>query len=461
MYCKYCGKSIDKDSVFCNYCGKQQITDGIKELDNNTVNRNVKIQNKTFWKKFAYIVISIIGIIIIFGAILLFYNNKKIADVSIDKVSKELAESIKKYDRIYDFHEGLARVEKGKKFGFIDKLGNEIIPCKYDDADDFKFGVAVVEIDDKNGLINKQGNTILVCKYDNIHTFDKDSTATAYLNKKAGRINITGDVVIPFEYEECCNFSEGLSAVRKNGLYGFIDKSNRLIIPCQYEELYDGIGFNEGLVGVKNGVGSYGEWGYIDKTGKIVIPFQRGLTGKPFSSGLTTIYRGGFDYNNWTHTPFEIAFINKSGELVCEYIEVRDIQGFRDGYSVIKNKTGWVGLINISGDFVIPCKYSFIANGFDDKYVLIDINGKQGMANKSTGQIVIPIVYEIGYSGWMFHEGVIPVKKDGKFGYINECNQIVIPFIYDYATSFSEGFAVVQRYGKYGYLDRYGNDTFN
>lgn len=190
----------------------------------------------------------------------------------------------------------------------------------------------------------------------------------------------------------------------------------------QYEELYDGIGFNEGLVGVKNGVGSYGEWGYIDKTGKIVIPFQRGLTGKPFSSGLTTIYRGGFDYNNWTHTPFEIAFINKSGELVCEYIEVRDIQGFRDGYSVIKNKTGWVGLINISGDFVIPCKYSFIANGFDDKYVLIDINGKQGMANKSTGQIVIPIVYEIGYSGWMFHEGVIPVKKDGKFGYINECN---------------------------------------
>ena len=34
MYCKYCGKSIDKDSSFCRYCGKPlhanlDITDNI------------------------------------------------------------------------------------------------------------------------------------------------------------------------------------------------------------------------------------------------------------------------------------------------------------------------------------------------------------------------------------------------------------------------------------------------
>lgn len=56
---------------------------------------------------------------------------------------------------------------------------------------------------------------------------------------------------------------------------------------------------------------------------------------------------------------------------------------------------------------------------------------------------------------------MIPVKKDGKYGYINEHNQIVIPFNYDDAFEFSEGFAVVQRYGKYGYVDRFGHDTFN
>ena len=37
MYCKYCGKSIDKDSSFCRYCGKPlhanlDITDNISAI---------------------------------------------------------------------------------------------------------------------------------------------------------------------------------------------------------------------------------------------------------------------------------------------------------------------------------------------------------------------------------------------------------------------------------------------
>ena len=84
------------------------------------------------------------------------------------------------------------------------------------------------------------------------------------------------------------------------------------------------------------------------------------------------------------------------------------------------------------------------------------------MASKKTGEVVIPIIYEMKYGdSWAFIEGVIPVKKDGKMGYINEYNQTIIPFVYDEAGAFSEGFAVVQRYGKYGYVDRYGHDTFN
>ena len=71
-------------------------------------------------------------------------------------------------------------------------------------------------------------------------------------------------------------------------------------------------------------------------------------------------------------------------------------------------------------------------------------------------------MYKIGNAfEFTFKEGVIPLKKDGKIGYINESNQNLTPFIYDEAHGFSEGFAVVKRYGKYGYVDRYGHDTFN
>lgn len=40
-------------------------------------------------------------------------------------------------------------------------------------------------------------------------------------------------------------------------------------------------------------------------------------------------------------------------------------------------------------------------------------------------------------------------------------NQLVIPYNYDGARDFHEGFSVVEKYGKYGYVDRYGTDTFN
>lgn len=475
MFCKYCGKPIDKDSVFCSYCGKQQPINNInmeesssacKQKKENIVNQNHKTYNYVSRKSLVYCYVYGIGIIIVVCGVL-FLSKKKIADVAIDKVSIELTESTKKYDRLYGFHEGLARVEMNQKFGFIDKLGNEIIPCKYDDADDFKFGVAVVETDEESGLINQQGKIIISCRYDNIHSFDEDSTATAYLNGKAGRINITGNVVIPFDYEECHDFQEGLAAVKKNGLYGFIDKNNSLVIPYQYEELYNGMGFSEGFVGVKNGVGIYGDWGYIDKKGKVVIPFNKGLTGAPFSSGLTTIIRGGINYYidkegfpQSIYSPSEMAYIDKEGNVASHWHE-GNYWDFIDGYARFSDKDNVQGLMDISGKVVIPCEYFLIdrLGNSEGLYWISKGSGKCGYYNIKKGNIAIPCIYDD--LSFKFCEGLVYAKKNDKYGFLNSSNEIIIQFNYDEVSDFSEGFAVVQRYGKYGYVDRYGNDTFN
>ena len=57
----------------------------------------------------------------------------------------------KKYDAVWDFSEGLAKVELNDKYGFINKEGKEIVPCKYDSIDDFFEGRARVRIGWKNG----------------------------------------------------------------------------------------------------------------------------------------------------------------------------------------------------------------------------------------------------------------------------------------------------------------------
>lgn len=480
LYCKYCGKPIDADSVFCSYCGmplhekdnyskttegdvlgsKTQIKEGPNSVSNNT-------RRKT---KYVIPILVLLCFVIVALCLWKVFSKKDIADISINKVTQELAAAVKRYDQLYGFHEGLARVCKDKKYGFIDKLGNEIIPCKYDDAENYDKGISIVTIGRKKGAINRYGHMVIPCKYDDINICEEDSLAAAFIDGTSGFIDLEGNVVVPFDYDYCFSFHEGMAAVRKNGLIGFVDKSGQLIIPCKYEE-HDAWGFSEGLVGVRIDGGKDGvfddKWGYIDKTGKVVIPFQPGITGIPFSSGLSVKYRCDETGNIIVYGPrsmperrfVEGAFINKNGNFASMYFEVQSILGFRNGYCVVM-KNNRYGLVNINGEFTIPCEYTLIGNGGDKKYALIEINGKAGFADKATGQIVIPPIYETNLD-WSFNEGLIPVKKDGKFGFINEHNQIVIPFIYDDAYAFSEGFAVVERYGKDGYVDRFGHDTFN
>lgn len=56
-----------------------------------------------------------------------------------------------------------------------------------------------------------------------------------------------------------------------------------------------------------------------------------------------------------------------------------------------------------------------------------------------------------------FSEGLAPVRKDGKYGFIDKGGKVVVPFDYDSASSFSEGLARVRKFGKSGYIDKKGN----
>ena len=46
MFCKYCGKKIDGDSVFCMFCGKKVNDHKVKENDYGKTHKPVK-QNGT------------------------------------------------------------------------------------------------------------------------------------------------------------------------------------------------------------------------------------------------------------------------------------------------------------------------------------------------------------------------------------------------------------------------------
>ncbi len=61
----------------------------------------------------------------------------------------------------YDFAEGMALVmTEDNKYGFIDLEGRLVIPYQYDYAENFTGGVAEVAIGDETFKIDKHGNRV-------------------------------------------------------------------------------------------------------------------------------------------------------------------------------------------------------------------------------------------------------------------------------------------------------------
>lgn len=96
----------------------------------------------------------------------------------------------------------------------------------------------------------------------------------------------------------------------------------------------------------------------------------------------------------------------------------------------------------------------------DSLTVFCDKEGKRGYLNVNTGKVVIDGQYK---HAWHFSEGLAAVVTDnGKVGFINYDNEMVIPAVYDYVIDydylFKDGICVLQdgQTHKYGAIDRQG-----
>ena len=88
------------------------------------------------------------------------------------------------------------------------------------------------------------------------------------LDGKFGFIAKSGKEVIGFKYDEANDFSEGLAAVKLDGMgWGYIDTADSVVIPLMYDMAYD---FNDGVAEVILN----GKHGFIDKTGEVVNTFR-------------------------------------------------------------------------------------------------------------------------------------------------------------------------------------------
>lgn len=105
------------------------------------------------------------------------------------------------YDDIDCLSDGLARIERDGKYGFIDNTGQVVIPPKYDLAWDFSEGLARVSQNGKAGFIDNTGKVVIPLKYDKAYSFyngvagvlDRSTGEAFYINRQGERLYWLGE----------------------------------------------------------------------------------------------------------------------------------------------------------------------------------------------------------------------------------------------------------------------------
>ena len=275
-------------------------------------------------------------------------------------------------------------------------------------------------------------------------------------------VNEIGEVVnTDYSIKE---FSEGLSAAYGPEGFCYIDVNQTVVINKPFS---DGRPFSEGLAGIQTG----GLWGFIDTAGNIVIEPQFEEVGE-FLEGLAAVHNGS-----------KIGFINTMGELVIPYGPFAEVGCFNNGFCNAWTSTGRAGLIDTTGEWVVPPEYDSIRdeNGYyvlinndlygfwipeDDvtvkpKYAyFIKINDAIGIVldnqnlnylfDATEGRIISESFYSLKTST----ENLMPAQENrgDLWGFIDYSGQWVIQPQFEDAWSFYEGLAPVMLEGKWGYI---------
>lgn len=284
----------------------------------------------------------------------------------------------------YSYAEGMARVVENKfyqdYYGYVNVVGDDVIPCMYLSASNFSEGVAAVQdVGGKFGYINEKGAKVLDYQYDIATSF---SEGLAYVTQEGKRyfINHDGQQVLDVsKYQDVDSFAGGLAAVTKDGKQGFIDHNGKEVVPCIYETVVnfgeESIGFGlrngvyyalskqgqelfsvpcDAIFSYSNGLAKIqkdGCVGYLDTTGTVVIPYQYDTTSLSFSEGLAYVENGT-----------KRGYINTSGKMVLDMSAYDYAGSFCDGYALAqKGEKSYY--VDMSGN---------VSKGYDNAVALRD-----------------------------------------------------------------------------------------
>lgn len=368
-------------------------------------------------------------------------------------------------------HSDLIFVMKDSLLGFMNRQLEWVIPPKYDgtvwydveEVDDyFEYGMIVLkDMNGKEGVVDSTGREILPCQYDRVRIAGPDLFIIEKRNEKVvGAVNHHGDTVIPFVYNLLYAYNDHYLEAERQDLYGVLSATGQEIVPCKYEMIW---GSDMGYFAVLQA----GKWGVVDSTNNVVVPFlyeASYLWFYPKSDIIQLLIPGKNDDDMNSQ-----VLLNRKGEVLVSSFHECILSESGDRIAILTRDQDWNATCEIydrQGRKVDAFERMEYEEELMPYISMIPVkrNGKWGFVNRDF-ELIVPCQYETPIFGGDGYGNVN--TGDGQTTLIDEQGQLIISGPYAYISSpMVNGWFMVGGYspdswnGLSGFIDRYGNSTF-
>ena len=261
---------------------------------------------------------------------------------------------------------------------------------------------------------------------------------------------------IPGTYHEISQFTGGMAyAGLKSGPYqdfdyAFINKNGTRVTGHNYSHINTISAEGVAAVGITPAVNAFPVYGMIDNLGQEVLPFTYGnvyFNGRnDFVAGDLAIVQAQSDPSVW-NTPFGLTDSNGNEILSQNYKQILD-EGYRyisltdtnDTHFVYDRLDGSVTKIGQGGGSFSSFHDGAAYQEKNGEYIYVDLNGKKLFSFKR-GEYYRPDNFSEGLVCLL--KGANQYGYKGKYGYLNKDGDEAIPFEFDDAYDFKNGYALV------------------
>ncbi len=287
------------------------------------------------------------------------------------------------------FNGPYAIVGMNEKLGVINKQNEVILPFEYEylkfnSNESFIYGLATQYLGEYNlGIIDSKGQVLLPALYYSIQpiqdyyritkqsyivTDHEDGVDTREVYNQYGLADSLGQIILPAEYQSIKFLENNFIIIEKDTQYALFDSKVDRLTDFKYIVIDE---FYEGLSKVRLD----DKFGFIDTTGKEIIPCIYEFC-STFRNNQAIVRKDG-----------KAALINKNGEILIDFKYTGLGRIYMDQFLVYENKK-W-GMAHVNGDILLPVEYrktlydkNFIALEKDNQWQIWDHQNRKLYSEK-------------------------------------------------------------------------------